>query len=84
MLILSRFAGAAEEMTDALLINPFSREEISDALSRALAMPLAERKDRWQSLMQVVRDSDVALWRDQFVSTLRAIPAGGSRLAPEV
>lgn len=83
VLILSRFAGAAEEMTEALLINPFSREEISDALSRALAMPLAERKDRWQALMKVVRDSDVSLWRDLFVSTLRSIPAGGGAV-PEV
>ncbi len=83
VLILSRFAGAAEEMTEALLINPFSREEISDALSRALAMPLAERKDRWQALMQVVRESDVSLWRDLFVSTLRSIPAGGGAV-PEV
>ncbi|HAJ03826.1 MULTISPECIES: alpha,alpha-trehalose-phosphate synthase (UDP-forming) [unclassified Brevundimonas] len=84
VLILSRFAGAAEEMTEALLINPFSREEISDALSRALAMPLAERKDRWQALMQVVRDSDVALWRDMFVATLQAIPTGGAKPVPEV
>jgi len=84
VLILSRFAGAAEEMTEALLINPFSREEISDALSRALAMPLAERKDRWRALMQVVRDSDVALWRDLFVSSLMAIPSGGAKSVPEI
>ena len=83
VLILSRFAGAAEEMTEALLINPFSREEISDALSRALAMPLSERKARWRALMQVVRDSDVAQWRDLFVSSLMAIPNGGAPRVPE-
>ncbi|MEN5147142.1 alpha,alpha-trehalose-phosphate synthase (UDP-forming) [Brevundimonas diminuta] len=70
VLILSRFAGAAEQMKEALLVNPFSREELSDAIQKALTMPLAERTRRWQALMQVVRDTDVARWRDQFVSQL--------------
>ncbi|RZI98362.1 MAG: trehalose-6-phosphate synthase [Brevundimonas sp.] len=73
VLVLSRFAGAAEQMGEALLVNPFSREEMSDAIQRALTMPLAERKRKWECLMQVVRDTDVGIWRDDFVSTLRAI-----------
>ncbi|MFJ6025004.1 trehalose-6-phosphate synthase [Brevundimonas sp. NPDC092305] len=73
VLILSRFAGAAEQMGEALLVNPFSREELSDAIKRALTMPLAERKRKWELLMQVVRDTDVSIWRDDFVSTLRAV-----------
>ncbi len=84
VLVLSRFAGAAEQMGEALLVNPFSREEMSDAIQRALTMPLAERKRKWDCLMQVVRDTDVGVWRDDFVSTLRAIerPAdGGDRPA---
>ena len=42
-------------------------------------MPLAERRRKWESLMQVVRDTDVGVWRDDFVGTLRAIarPADG-------
>ena len=80
VLVLSRFAGAAEQMGEALLVNPFSREELSDAIQRALTMPLAERKRKWECLMQVVRDTDVGIWRDDFVSTLRAIerPAVGN------
>lgn len=70
VLILSRFAGAAEQMKEALLINPFSREELSDAIQKALTMPMAERVRRWRSLMQVVRDTDVARWRDDFVQAL--------------
>lgn len=70
VLILSRFAGAAEQMKEALLINPFSREELSDAIQKALTMSLAERVRRWRSLMQVVRDTDVARWRDDFVQAL--------------
>ncbi|HVL42271.1 MAG TPA: trehalose-6-phosphate synthase, partial [Brevundimonas sp.] len=84
VLVLSRFAGAAEQMGEALLVNPFSREEMSDAIQRALTMPLAERKRKWECLMQVVRETDVGIWRDDFVSTLRAIecPAdGGDRPA---
>lgn len=72
VLILSRFAGAAEQMGEALLVNPFSREEISEAIQRALTMPLPERIRRWRSLMQVVRDTDVARWRDDFVRALMA------------
>ena len=75
VLILSRFAGAAEQMGEALLVNPFSREELSDAILRALTMPLAERRRKWEALMKVVRDTDVARWRDAFVGALRAVPA---------
>lgn len=80
VLVLSRFAGAAEQMGEALLVNPFSREELSDAIKRALDMPLAERKRKWETLMQVVRDTDVGIWRDDFVASLRAInwPANGA------
>ena len=73
VLVLSRFAGAAEQMGEALLVNPFSREELSDAIKRALTMPLAERKRKWECLMQVVRDTDVSMWRNDFVATLRAV-----------
>ena len=85
VLVLSRFAGAAEQMGEALLVNPFSREELSDAIQRALTMPLAERKRKWDCLMRVVRDTDVGIWRDDFVSTLRAVErptSGNSDAAP--
>ncbi|MBW8305146.1 MAG: trehalose-6-phosphate synthase, partial [Brevundimonas sp.] len=79
VLVLSRFAGAAEQMGEALLVNPFSREELSDAIKRALTMPLSERKRKWACLMQVVRDTDVGIWRDDFVASLTAVvkPADG-------
>lgn len=77
VLILSRFAGAAEQMGEALLVNPFSREELSDAIKRALTMPLAERIRKWKALMQVVRDTDVAVWRDAYVRDLKAVPING-------
>ena len=72
VLILSRFAGAALQMKDALIVNPFSPEELSDALSRALVMPLEERKRRWRALYEGVRRDDVTAWRKSFVSALEA------------
>lgn len=70
VLILSRFAGAAHQLTEALLINPYSAEELSDAISTAIAMPLDERKARWQKMMDIIRDSDVIWWRKKFTSYL--------------
>jgi len=72
VLILSRFAGAAEAMKDALIVNPFSREELSDAIKTALDMPLEERRRRWRGCMAAVRASDVSLWRDRYVEALKA------------
>jgi trehalose 6-phosphate synthase len=71
VLILSCFAGAAAQMKEALIVNPFSREELSDALHKALSMPLPERIRRWEALMQEVRANDIAAWRDGFVQALK-------------
>lgn len=70
VLILSRFAGAARQMTDALLVNPNSPEEVADALKRALAMEKRERVRRWEALVDNVEREDVVGWRDSFVSAL--------------
>ncbi|MEC3911125.1 alpha,alpha-trehalose-phosphate synthase (UDP-forming) [Sphingobium sp. CR2-8] len=72
VLILSRFAGAAMQLKDALLINPYSPEEMSDAILRALAMPLDERKRRWRSMMDSVEQQDISWWREAFTSRLMA------------
>ncbi len=72
VLVLSRFAGAARQMTEAVIVNPFSREELADGLKRALGMELKERVRRWESLMDGLRREDVKVWRDSFVSALMA------------
>ena len=74
VLILSQFAGAAEQMRDAILVNPHSPEEIADGLKRALEMPLAERKARWRSLMEGLRKENVFRWFDTFRDALEAAP----------
>ncbi len=70
VLVLSRFAGAARQMSQAVIVNPFSREEMSEGLKQALSMPLKERIARWERLMDGVRNSDVQDWRDSFVRAL--------------
>jgi trehalose 6-phosphate synthase len=80
VLILSRFAGAAAQMREALIVNPFSREDVSDAIKRGLAMSQIERIRRWELLIQGVTTQDVNAWRDAFVSALQEI---GSKSTPE-
>ena len=70
VLILSRFAGAARQLRDALLVNPNSPEEIADALKRALTMERPERIRRWRTLFDNVQREDVTAWRDAYVSAL--------------
>jgi trehalose 6-phosphate synthase len=71
VLILSRFAGAALQLKDALLVNPYSKEEISDAIMRALEMPKEERIRRWRALHESVAREDVVWWRRNFVEALQ-------------
>ena len=75
VLILSRFAGAAAQMSQALIVNPFSREDMSEAIKQGLSMRKTDRIRRWESLMDGVRKDDVAAWRDSFVAALRAAAA---------
>jgi len=74
VLILSKFAGAALQLTEALLVNPHSKDEISDALRMALTMPLDERKRRWEGLIHGIRRDDVHQWRKDFLAALAGSP----------
>ena len=73
VLVLSEFAGAAEQMTDALLVNPYDIETTADALQQALNMPLDERLDRHIKLKAVVEKTDVVIWCDEFLERLRSV-----------
>jgi trehalose 6-phosphate synthase len=70
VLVLSRFAGAARELTSALVVNPFDMDEVAEALARALAMPRPERRERWRAMMARVEDNTVEHWRDTFLHDL--------------
>jgi trehalose 6-phosphate synthase len=71
VLMLSRFAGAARQMKDAVIVNPYSREELAEGLKLSLSMSLGERKARYQSLMDGICRTNVKVWRDSFVESLR-------------
>ena len=72
VLVLSRFAGAARELTSALIVNPYDCIGMAEALDRALRMPLAERRDRYEHMMRAIRAADLSAWRDNFLRDLRA------------
>jgi trehalose 6-phosphate synthase len=74
VLILSHFTGAASQLGQAVLVNPYSAEEVSDAIATALAMPLKERISRWCALMDNVQREDVMWWRRTFTDALEAAP----------
>ncbi|WP_374654122.1 alpha,alpha-trehalose-phosphate synthase (UDP-forming) [Phenylobacterium sp.] len=70
VLVLSQFAGASEQMERALIVNPFDRAQVAEAIAAGLAMPRAERTVRWRDLMDGLRSSDVNAWREAFVKAL--------------
>ncbi|MDH5205124.1 MAG: alpha,alpha-trehalose-phosphate synthase (UDP-forming) [Hylemonella sp.] len=74
VLVLSRFAGAAEQLDEALLVNPYDAVGMADTMQRALQMPLVERHARHRQLLQRIRSHDVHWWRTQFLQALQETP----------
>ncbi len=70
VLILSRFAGAADEFRDALLVNPYDPDAVAAAIARAVAMPLSERKARHGELYAALLRNDISNWGDKFLKAL--------------
>jgi trehalose 6-phosphate synthase len=73
VLVLSQFAGAAEQLPGALVVNPFDLEQMAEALARALSMPLEERQARHADMMVRLRSNDLSTWRDAFLGDLRHV-----------
>jgi trehalose 6-phosphate synthase len=70
VLILSRFAGAAAELTAALLVNPYDPETVANSISHALSMPLDERRARHQAMFRLISENDLKSWGDCFLAAL--------------
>ncbi|RYF40806.1 MAG: alpha,alpha-trehalose-phosphate synthase (UDP-forming) [Comamonadaceae bacterium] len=70
VLVLSRFAGAAEQLKEALLVNPYDTENTASAIHLALQMPLEERRSRHQAMLENCRRYDVHWWCDSFLEAL--------------
>jgi trehalose 6-phosphate synthase len=74
VLILSRFAGAADELKEALIVNPFDSDEIAEALHAGLVMDVAERRDRHQALLARVRHATARRFCEIFIAALTQSP----------
>ncbi len=79
VLILSRFAGAARELSEALIVNPYHVEETANALHRAATMPVAEQRERMASLRSTVREFNVFRWAGRML-----VDAGRWRLRARI
>ena len=75
VLVLSRFAGAAQELGEALIVNPFDVDGLSDTMQRAITMPLEERRERWSAMMETLKKNDISAWRDNFLAELEQATA---------
>jgi trehalose 6-phosphate synthase len=71
VLVLSEFAGAADELKNALLVNPHDIEGLKEAMLAAARMPRREQTTRMRALRRRVHDNDVARWSTTFLDTLR-------------
>ena len=70
VLILSRFAGAAEQLPEALMVNPYDTEDMAMAIDRALTMPLEERRERQRAMFETISTYDIGWWSDAFLQVL--------------
>jgi trehalose 6-phosphate synthase len=79
VLILSRFAGAAAECKQALLVNPYDPETVAISIARALTMPIEERRERHDALFRTISRNDIQAWGEQFLTALTKQPAASAR-----
>ena len=79
VLILSRFTGAARELRDAILVNPYDVDEMAEAIRRAIEMPPGERRSRMGRMRQTVREYNIYRWAGRLLGELARLPAQGDR-----
>lgn len=73
MLVLSLLAGAADELKQALLVNPHDLDGVADAIATAANMPRAERIERWRAMMEHLRAHDIHRWRRDYLVALEGV-----------
>ena len=74
VLILSEFAGAARELADALIINPYDTEQFAEAIRQALEMAPEERQERMGRMLRQVEENNIYRWAANFLAELTAVP----------
>ena len=75
VLVLSTLAGAAQELSGAVLVNPYDREAVADGMQQAVEMRLEERRERFQSMIGILQRNDIHAWCSRFIESLQATHA---------
>ncbi len=83
VLVLSEFAGAADELHEAILVNPYDTRDLAAKIGEALAMPMDERARRMRAMRRRVMTHDVHRWANDFVHALERDPGREARATPE-
>jgi trehalose 6-phosphate synthase/phosphatase len=83
VLVLSEFAGASEELQEAVSVNAYDADAITDAMRTAMNMPVAERRRRMEAMRARVKSYDVQQWANHFVQALAAEPPADRRETPD-
>jgi trehalose-6-phosphate synthase len=73
VLILSRFTGAARELTEALLMNPYATDDFAESIKKAIEMPKEQRKAKMKKLRQVVEENNIYRWAGNIISELATL-----------
>jgi trehalose 6-phosphate synthase/phosphatase len=73
VVILSEFAGVAWQLPEAILVNPYSEEEMSDAIDRAIQLPKDEQQQRMQRMQDRIRAQDFSWWTEEFLRAMEKI-----------
>lgn len=73
VLILSEMAGAAKELTEAIIVNPNDEHQLSESIYQSLVMPLAEQVSRMKVMQRVVAEYNVHFWAGRFMNTLKDV-----------
>lgn len=82
VLVLSRFAGAAQQLGEALIVNPYDTHEVAEAIRTALAMPKSERIRRFEHLYATIDATDIDWWTRRYLQALSGIDPALPEEAP--
>ena len=82
VLVLSRFAGAAHQLGEALIVNPYDTHEVAEAIRTGLAMPKSERIRRFEKLYDAIDATDIGWWTRNYLAALSGAAAASPDIVP--
>ncbi len=82
VLVLSRFAGAAHQLGEALIVNPYDTQEVAEAIRTALAMPQSERVRRFERLYATISSTDIDWWTSRYLAALSGLEIASGETVP--